>query len=180
MLGYSLLAGYTVLWTVLPVLFDSLSLAVTSGSFQSFSLFFVISSVLLMMILITLTKFSYFHVGLVIKNSTTIETLENSYNGRYSISFHRNFTQVFGNSPIWWIFPFYFQSGMPEGDGINWSMVGNLSLSSEINVESEPNVKEIKMKKTVERSEKLIENSKSPVDSETDTSFIRNNLNVSN
>ena len=179
MLFYSLLSGYTVLFSLLPSLFSHLHTLFISHSISSESFLYLLSSFLLILVLLTLTKFSFFHLQLLSKNSTTIESLENSYNGKYSISLSKNLFQVFGNHPILWPFPFFLKSGKPQGDGINWPVLGQLNLSSDLNVDSEANSKEVKLK-NVEIGERLIEESKTPIDSETDTSLIRNNASVSN
>ena len=176
---YSLLSGYTVLYSLLPALISALDILFKSHSLSSSSFLFLLSSLLLILVLITLSKFTVFHLQLLLKNSTTIESLENSYNGKYSLSVSKNLSQVFGNFYILWAFPVFLKPGKPLGDGINWPIVGQLSLSSEVNIESDGNGKDPKTK-NAEIGERLIEESKTPVDSETDTSLIRNNPSVSN
>lgn len=185
MLFYSLLSGYTVLLSILPVVGMSLYKVWISESVAELHTSFILTTLLLVLIMITLTKFTHFHVQLVLKNSTTIESLENNYNPRYSISKYSNIIQVFGKNPILWPFPWYLKSGWPIGDGINWPMTGNVSLNSDVNIDSEPNIKEMSGKNVVIKSNEIWpaeknENSKTPVESETDASFIRHNMSISN
>ena len=137
-----------------------------------------------------LTKFTIFHVRLIMKNSTTIESLENSYNFRYSISGQRNFLQVFGNTWYLWPLPFYGKKGMPYGDGILWPMANSQQSDSDVNVESEANQRESTAKQMAvfnggerwppENKSLSPINEKCKNDSDTDTSFIRLNPSTTN
>jgi hypothetical protein len=144
---------------------------------------FTAISLVLAIFCVILTKFTIFHIKLVMKNSTTIESLENNYNYCYSISVYRNLTQVFGKNPWIWLLPFYGKSGKPSGDGIIWPLVDSQFSDSDINIESEANressVKPMNpySKSDVWPSERKSESpisfiGKSPSDVDTDISFV--------
>ena len=67
--------------------------------------------------------FFKFHLGLVLNNSTTIESLDKEHekeNEKYNINPKDNWEQVFGNEILFWFIPFSTKSGKPEGDGLSW------------------------------------------------------------
>mmetsp|Transcript_31946 Transcript_31946/g.55041 ORF Transcript_31946/g.55041 Transcript_31946/m.55041 type:complete len:317 (+) Transcript_31946:22-972(+) len=70
---------------------------------------------------IVLVRFSRFHLGLVLKNATTIEMLDPRTAGCYDLGTARNWRQVFGNNPWMWFLPVYGKSGKPAGDGVTWT-----------------------------------------------------------
>ena len=161
-----------------------------SGTFYIRDLKFLVISLVLLFFCIILTKFTFFHVILVSKNSTTIESLENNYNYSYSISTYRNFTQVFGKNPWTWFFPFYGKSGKPGGDGILWPMIDSHFSDSDVNIDSDTNRgKFVKPINNIPKQEVSVERSsispigiagKSPSDVDTDSSFIRLNSRTPN
>jgi hypothetical protein len=190
MLLYSILTGYFVLLSFLPEAYQILLKMTKLQSFTFAEIKFLGIALLVLFFCIILTKFSAFHVKLILKNSTTIESLENNYNYCYSISLYRNYTQVFGSNPWMWFFPVYGRSGKPSGDGILWPMIDNHFSDSDVNVESEANR---------ENSVKPLNNfgknewsgdrksvsplgmvAKSPSDVDTDSSFIRLNSRTPN
>ena len=136
-----------------------------------------------------LSKFTIFHLNIIAKNSTTIDTLENKLNFRYSLGTFRNFAQVFGEKWYMWPLPFYGKVGMPAGDGINWRIPVEIPSDTDVNVESEVNRGENTAKNSgmFNNNEKFRQESRgrNPVlsesiekhsaDSETDTSFMRLN-----
>lgn len=72
---------------------------------------------------IIITKFGGFHFWLLFENKTTIENLEKkkvNYHSEWDLGNQKNFYQVFGRNFILWPFPVMFQSGRPEGNGIEW------------------------------------------------------------
>lgn len=75
-----------------------------------------------LMLAIVLTSFFKFHVGLVCKNSTTIETMDKTTmkKNEYSRSCRQNWVQVFGANPWLWLLPMSGRSGRPVGDGVAW------------------------------------------------------------
>lgn len=190
MLFYSLLSGYFVLLTFLPEAYSIISLMLESGTFHLQDLKFLAISLLVLLFCIILTKFTAFHVKLVAKNSTTIESLENNYNYCYSISAYRNFTQVFGKNPWIWFLPFYGKSGKPGGDGILWPMIDNHFSDSDVNIESEANRENsVKPMNSFPKADVSGDRNsisplgmagKSPSDVDTDSSFIRLNSRTPN
>jgi len=183
MLVYALASGFTALWSIVPSIVGELLKAWRNESASELNAVLLVTSSLLLLILITLTKFTVYHVQMVLINSTTIESLENTYNPRYSISVYRNFLQVFGRNTFLWVLPCFWKSGVPVGDGINWPMTGNLSLSSGVNVDSEPNITELSGKNIVFNTSSIwpaekSEHPRTPIESDTDTSFIRNNPSI--
>lgn len=176
MLFYSLLTGYFAFFTLFLYTYQERPKILIEISNRQ--VYYLTITLLLGIICLILTKFSFFHLQLVIKNSTTIESLENSYNFRYSLSKKSNFTQVFGENWRMWLVPFYSKSGMPSGNGVVWPLVAQIQSDSDVNVESEVNPHE----SPTRQIGNLNEIWKSPVlpdkDPETDTSFIRLNNNI--
>lgn len=69
-----------------------------------------------------------FHVELILKNYTTLETLELKRQNKdaektlseYDIGKYYNWTQVFGkNAWTWWL-PIFLDTEGPSGDGVIW------------------------------------------------------------
>jgi hypothetical protein len=139
MLFYALLNGYFVLFYFLGKSWGIVQQALYSSQFPYENIKFLALSLILLLFCVILTKFTVFHIGLVVKNSTTIESLENNYNYCYSISVYRNLTQVFGNNVWLWPLPLYGRSGKPTGDGIVWPLADSHFSDSDVNVESEAN-----------------------------------------
>jgi len=72
---------------------------------------------------LVITKFSHFHFRLLFENKTTIENLEKKkmpFHSEWDLGNAKNFYQVFGRNCLLWPFPVMFQSGRPEGNGIEW------------------------------------------------------------
>ena len=187
MLFYSLVAGYFVLFDFTIETYDSISLVLARNRLEYHDMKTIGITSVLAAFCLTLTKFSVFHLKLVMKNSTTIESLESNYNSCYSISLYRNFLQVFGRNPWMWMLPLYGRSGKPAGDGIIWPMIENQYSDSDVNVESEAN-RELSIKPMnpfnspdawpVERNTEspLLHIKKSPSEVETDISIIKPKL----
>jgi palmitoyltransferase len=75
-----------------------------------------------LMLAMVLTSFFKFHVGLVCRNSTTIETMDKTTvkKSEYNRTCRQNWRQVFGANPWLWPFPVTCRSGGPVGDGVVW------------------------------------------------------------
>lgn len=184
MLFYSLATGYFVLSYFASKTYNTLQVVLETHNFTYSQMNSTILTLVLFIFCVILTKFSLFHVQLIKKNSTTIESLENNYNQSYSISIYRNFTQVFGRNPWIWLLPYYGNSGKPSGDGIIWPMIESQYSDSDVNVESEAN-RENSVKPMnafagpdgwpPERKSESPYIGKSPSDTDTDISFIRLN-----
>ena len=77
-------------------------------------------------ILLTLTyldfEFFKFHLKLVFKNCTTIETLDPDFEkkNKFNLSYKENWEQVMGTSKLFWFIPFIIDIGYPNGDGLTW------------------------------------------------------------
>jgi hypothetical protein len=77
-------------------------------------------------ILLTLTyldfEFFKFHLKLVFKNCTTIETLDPDFEkkNKYNIGYKENWEQVMGKNKLFWFIPFIIDIGYPNGDGLTW------------------------------------------------------------
>ncbi|CCF73036.1 DHHC palmitoyltransferase [Babesia microti strain RI] len=71
---------------------------------------------------IALVPFVKFHFCLVIKNSTTIERLDESNPELkvYDIGIGGNLQQVFGVNPLCWFAPCNLPLNKPVGDGVRW------------------------------------------------------------
>jgi len=75
-----------------------------------------------LMLAAVLTSFFKFHVGLVCRNSTTIETMDKTTikKSEYNRTCKQNWVQVFGANPWLWLLPMSGRSGRPVGDGVMW------------------------------------------------------------
>ena len=71
------------------------------------------------LLLITLTNFIRFHIGLVKDNFTTIENLEREegVKSKWDIGVNRNCEQVFGPNPWLYAVPFHLPASRPVGRG---------------------------------------------------------------
>ena len=68
-------------------------------------------------------RFVLYHIKLVIKNSSTIENLDNENKDKYAkfcLSTKENIEQVFGKNKLYWLLPIIAEEGRPEGDGLLW------------------------------------------------------------
>ena len=184
MLFYALSTGYFLFFSFAEETYVIIKTSLDKNILNYTDINTLYFSLLLGVFCLILTKFSFYHITLIVKNSTTIESLENNYNHCYSISLYRNFIQVFGRNPWMWMLPFYGKSGKPSGDGIIWPMLDSQYSDSDVNVESEANrehsVKPLNPFSSPDRwppeqkSESTFSNlRKSPSDAETDISFIK-------
>ena len=70
-----------------------------------------------------ITMFFKFHIGLIINNSTTIESLDKEHkeeNEKFNIGYYENWIQVLGNNKCLWFIPYECEAGRPVGDGLTW------------------------------------------------------------
>ena len=107
---------------------------------QAMLVIFAYLAVLIFSIIIT--NFFKFHVGLVLKNSTTIESLDQEHKKdfqKFNLSPRENWEQVFGCDSLFWFIPFPTKRGRPDGDGLSWR-TNESTLDSNIKVE-ESNIK---------------------------------------
>lgn len=77
-----------------------------------------------LVLVFALVPFTRFHLGLVTRNSTTIENMDPNTRDRstYDLGSQRNCEQVFGrNSCLWW-FPGHTRTSRPYGDGVRWRL----------------------------------------------------------
>ena len=70
------------------------------------------------------SMFFKYHVGLVLSNSTTIESLDTNNNEylKFKLTYSENWAQVFGFDTLLWFFPVFSEAGRPNGDGLNWKI----------------------------------------------------------
>ncbi|KAK1938725.1 Palmitoyltransferase PFA3, related [Babesia divergens] len=70
-----------------------------------------------------LIPFVQFHFRLVLKNSTTIENLDDATRdqGLYDMGVGANLQQVFGVNPLCWFAPCNLPLNRPVGDGVRWT-----------------------------------------------------------
>eukprot|EP00922_Rhytidocystis_sp_ex-Travisia-forbesii_P061873 GHVS01091636.1.p1 GENE.GHVS01091636.1~~GHVS01091636.1.p1 ORF type:complete len:319 (+),score=27.14 GHVS01091636.1:63-1019(+) len=76
-------------------------------------------------LIFALVPFSRFHMQLVLRNSTTIENMDQSINrdrNKYDLGFGRNMEQVFGANPCCWLAPCHTYASRPTGDGVRWNI----------------------------------------------------------
>ena len=86
---------------------------------------------------IIITNFFKFHIGLVLKNSTTIESLDQEHQKdfqKFNLSPRENWEQVFGCDSLFWFIPFPTKRGRPDGDGLSWR-TNESTLDSNIKIE---------------------------------------------
>eukprot|EP01053_Blabericola_migrator_P012209 Blabericola_migrator_1__12208@NODE_758_length_6631_cov_135_724863_g542_i0_p4_GENE_NODE_758_length_6631_cov_135_724863_g542_i0NODE_758_length_6631_cov_135_724863_g542_i0_p4_ORF_typecomplete_len320_score20_65DHHC/PF01529_20/2_2e03DHHC/PF01529_20/1_7e36DUF1129/PF06570_11/2_5DUF1129/PF06570_11/3_4_NODE_758_length_6631_cov_135_724863_g542_i014592418 len=69
-----------------------------------------------------LVPFTKFHMGLLVHNSTTIESMDPSFreHSKYDLGARRNIEQVFGPNALWWWLPIHIHASRPVGDGVRW------------------------------------------------------------
>ena len=75
-----------------------------------------------------ITMFFKFHIGLVLNNSTTIESLDKEHkeeNEKFNIGYYENWIQVLGNNKLLWFIPYECEAGRPVGDGLTWKIRNN-------------------------------------------------------
>ncbi|GFE54515.1 DHHC zinc finger domain-containing protein [Babesia ovis] len=74
-------------------------------------------------LIFALIPFVQFHFRLVLKNSTTIENLDEATkdNGLYDMGIGANLQQVFGVNPLCWFAPCNLPLNRPVGDGVRWT-----------------------------------------------------------
>ncbi|EEA08334.1 DHHC zinc finger domain-containing protein [Cryptosporidium muris RN66] len=92
-------------------------------SIEAFKVFIVIAMLIITTpLLLALFPFSRLHIGFVVRNITTIESLspQSPEYGRYDLGPERNIQQAFGYNPLHWFCPFNNRSSRPAGDGVRW------------------------------------------------------------
>jgi len=71
-----------------------------------------------------ITKFGWFHVGLLNRNMSTIDTFyykdHPNEKHKFDLGKELNWRLVFGNNKLLWLLPLQLQSGKPQGDGVYW------------------------------------------------------------
>ncbi|KAH8741215.1 DHHC family palmitoyl transferase [Cryptosporidium ryanae] len=82
----------------------------------------IIMLIIVTPLLLALFPFSRLHIGFVVRNLTTIESLspQSPEYGRYDLGPERNIQQAFGYNPFHWFCPFNTRSSRPVGDGVRW------------------------------------------------------------
>ncbi|KAH7648235.1 DHHC family palmitoyl transferase [Cryptosporidium bovis] len=82
----------------------------------------IIMLIIVTPLLLALFPFSRLHIGFVVRNLTTIESLspQSPEYGRYDLGPERNIQQAFGYNPLHWFCPFNTRSSRPVGDGVRW------------------------------------------------------------
>lgn len=77
-----------------------------------------------MLLIFALVPFTRFHLNLVLRNSSTIENMDQSNfdRNRYDLGVGRNIEQVFGSNPCCWLLPTHAAGNRPVGDGVRWSL----------------------------------------------------------
>ena len=84
-----------------------------------------------------ITMFLKFHIQLVLKNSTTIESLDKEHeeeNAKFNIDATTNWEQVFGQNKLLWLIPIYTEKGRPNGDGLTWPVKKKTNLNESNNI----------------------------------------------
>lgn len=89
-------------------------------------IFFLVMFALACCFMMIITNFYWFHLSLVLTNTTTLEHLEfekatadhKPNLEKYDVGRYYNWIQVYGNNKLLWFLPLTVQSGNPIGDGI--------------------------------------------------------------
>ncbi len=79
----------------------------------------------IVIITILFGKFVLYHIDLVIKNSSTIESLDQENKDKFKkfcLSKQENIEQVFGKNRWYWMIPLKIEQGRPVGDGLLWKV----------------------------------------------------------
>jgi hypothetical protein len=70
---------------------------------------------------LVLTLFFKYHIGMVLRGTTTIEEMERAgQRSEFDLGSWKNWESVFGSNPLFWLLPMHGSSGVPAGDGITW------------------------------------------------------------
>ncbi|OEH75319.1 dhhc zinc finger domain-containing protein [Cyclospora cayetanensis] len=87
-----------------------------------------------MLLIFALVPFTRFHLNLVLKNSTTIENMDQASfdRNRYDLGAGRNIEQVFGSNPCCWLVPTHAAGNRPVGDGVRWSLHYMVSQDTQV------------------------------------------------
>lgn len=113
--------------SIVPLIKMIIMLSKTSKVSDPYNLFdfifLCIAFIQIIVLLVVLTNFISFHYGLIEKNSTTLENLEEKRSGSsvayiYDQGSDFNWRQVMGkNKGLWWV-PYIGSAGLPNGDGV--------------------------------------------------------------
>jgi hypothetical protein len=139
LLFYSLCTIYLYISTMIGTIINTVFylIDVFSGPIEverlALALLLDVSFIFIGFLGIVMTKFTFFHLYLVRKNITTIESLEHkgldyeslvrgSVTRQYDVGMPANWHQVFGKNPALWLFPFVGRSGKPVGNGVSWPL----------------------------------------------------------
>ncbi|AFZ81237.1 zinc finger protein DHHC domain-containing protein [Theileria equi strain WA] len=84
-------------------------------------------------LIFALIPFVQFHFRLVLKNSTTIENMDEASrdSGMYDMGIGANLQQVFGVNPLCWFAPCNLPLNRPVGDGVRWSQYYYTNIPNE-------------------------------------------------
>lgn len=94
----------------------------------------VVALLITLVFTIVIVNFFSFHVSMLLRNTTTIETMEkkkadlaagrtgNAANtpSPFDFGYKINWYSVFGMNSYLWFFPIFTESGKPLGDGVTW------------------------------------------------------------
>lgn len=103
---------------------DEVELANYESGFRAIANIYVCVMVFVGLALVfALIPFVQFHFRLVLKNSTTIENLDDATRdqGLYDMGVGANLQQVFGVNPLCWFAPCNLPLNRPVGDGVRWT-----------------------------------------------------------
>jgi len=85
----------------------------------------IICYIVILIVTYRIMKCTIFQFKLVLKNSTSIESLDEdskNYYAKFNIGCKQNWEQVFGKNPLLWFCPLPLESGKPVGDGLTWKI----------------------------------------------------------
>ncbi len=123
LLVYVLLCTYTIAVAMARPVYEAVMKLYERPNIEQVDPFVQVGAYTLdLMLAMVLTSFFKFHVGLVCRNSTTIETMDKTTvkKSEYNRTCRQNWRQVFGANPWLWPFPVTCRSGGPVGDGVVW------------------------------------------------------------
>ena len=125
---------YEMLGVMIPVAYRELNYVLEYPASANMKIYIQLGVACFIILLsIALTKFTRFHIKLVLDNSTTIEKSDNDLQSDlYDLGYISNIEQVFGKCKSLWLIPYYGTRGLPYGNGVVWKIPTPASLATPI------------------------------------------------
>jgi hypothetical protein len=120
---------YEMIGVMIPVAYKELNHLLEYPSSANMKIYIQLGVTCFVLLLsIAITKFTTFHMKLVLENSTTIE----QQSDLYDLGYISNIEKVFGKCKSLWLIPYYGTKGLPYGNGVVWEMPSPASFATPI------------------------------------------------